>query len=169
MKRGDILFTRNNSLLSKAIRVVETGRFGRNVPSHVAVIVDGYFLIDATFRGVRKAPIRTYNKNKRWIGRMKEPRDIEKGIEYLYGQVGKQYDFMQLVGIFARTGLRLFGKKIYNKSRFIRNFLDSKQKFICAELVAIYGEETGKRLWHHHPSNITPFDLWRSQEIEFIK
>ncbi len=171
VKKGDIIFINNKGLFSKIIRLVETGRFGQDVPSHCAVVMSIYsnkvMLIEANYlKGIKLVSLDVYNNEKCWFARMKEPRDIQKGLEWLNDQIGMRYDLMQIVGIFARGFFRLLGKKVYNKARFVRNFLNSKQKFICSELIEIYSSLTGKRLWHGAIGLVTPYDQWRSKEIE---
>ena len=170
LKVGDLVFVKDNSILSRTIRLVSTGRFGREVPHHVAVVEtvgdDGVTLIDANwFEGVRRVNLSIYNNATVWFMRMKEPRDIEKGIEFLQNQMGLGYDRFAILGIFGRAFYRLFGKKVYTKVKFMRNLLETRTKFFCSEIVAIYGKETGKTLWSADPSVTTPFDLWRSKEI----
>ena len=166
---GDIIFFKNNSLLSRTIRLVETGKFRQDVPSHVAVIdflpYGDVSLIEAQGLKVRRARLSKYRKQKLWYARLKEPRDIQEGIHWLNQQIGKRYDFKQLVGIWLRGFWRLLGSKAYKKIRKIRNFLDSKQQFICSELIEGYAEKTGERLWHGDISLVTPYDLWRSSEV----
>ena len=167
LKVGDLIFVKDGSILSRAIRLVSTGRFLQDVPHHVAVVEaiedNGATLIDANwFKGVRRVDLSVYNNATLWFMRLKEPRDIEKGIEFLQNQIGLGYDRLALLGIFGRAFYRLFGKRIYTKVKFMRNLLEVRTKFFCSEIVSIYGTETGKTLWRAHPSVTTPFDLWRS-------
>lgn len=171
IKKGDIVFVCNDGIFSHIIRLVESGKFNQSIPSHCAIVMSVYsnkvMLIEANYlKGVRLVSLDTYNNQKCWFARMKEPRDIQKGLEWLNERIGTRYDIMQLIGIFARGFFRLLGKKVYNKVRFIRNFLNSKQKFICSELVEIYAGITGKRLWKGSIGLVTPYDLFRSDKIE---
>lgn len=171
IKEGDLIFVNNRGLFSKIIRLVETGKFNQDVPSHVAIVTSIYsneiMLIEANYlKGVRLISLDIYNSQRCWFARMKEPRDIQEGLEWLNNQLGMRYDLMQLLGIFARGFFRLLGKRVYNRVRFIRNFLNSKQKFICSELVEIYAGITGKRLWKGSIGLVTPYDLFRSPFLE---
>ena len=96
---------------------------------------------------------------------MKDPRDIQKGIEFLNDQRGLKYDKTAILGILLRATWRIFGERIYNKVKFMRNMLERKTRFFCSELVEIYAGMTGKRLWHSHSSLTTPFDQFRSEEL----
>lgn len=174
MKRGDLVFFYDNSLLAKTISLVETGKMNMQAPCHIAIVScvadNAITLIEAQWKGVREIDIKIYNKSKKWYATMKGNRDINKGLTWLYSQIGKKYDAKQLIGIWLRGFFRLLGPKIYEKSRKIRNFLDSRQSFICSELVEKYAEITGGRLW---PSaelgQVTPWDLFRSKNITFYE
>jgi len=174
IKVGDIVFFRDNSLLSKTICLVETGKFGRIVPSHCGVVSclagENVYIIEAQFGGVREVLIKKYKKSIKWYARMKGERDIQKGIDYLNNMIGRTYDIPQIIGIYMRGFWRLLGPKVYEKSRTVRNYLDSKTSFICSELVERYAEVTGDRLWPHAEiSLITPYDLWRSSRLDIYR
>lgn len=172
IKRGDLFFTRDDSLWSKTVSLVETGEYGRKVPTHVGIVTfvgKEIAIIEATYPRVRYATLDQYNGCEIWFARMKGERQIENGLMWAYKQVGTSYDLMQLVGIWARGGLRLLGHGLYERSKFIRNFLNSKQRFICSELIERYAIKTGGRLWHGDIGDVTPFDLWKSTEIDIYE
>ncbi len=175
IKRGDIVFFKNNSLLSRTIRLVETGKPWQDVPSHVAIVADvvknDYFpdktpeviLIEAQGLRVRKYLLSSYKKQKIWYARIKEPVDIEAGLKWANKQIGKRYDFKQLIGIYLRGFWRLLGPRIYEKARKVKNYLDSRQQFICSELVYEDIEiATGKKPWDCEKGQATPWDIFRS-------
>ena len=168
MQVGDLVFVKSNSIVSKVVRLVSTGKVNQDVPHHVAVVTAIYstaiVLTEAAWgSGVKTVPFSKYGKDTIWIMRMVEPRDIQKGLEFLHNQIGLGYDRTAIFGIFLRSFWRLLGPRVYNKIKRIRNFLDSKTKFFCSELVSYYGMETGKKLWNASPTETTPFDLWRSR------
>lgn len=174
IKRGDIVFVMNQSIVSKTIRIVTTGRINQIVPSHIAIVENATHgsiaLLEANFGGVRRLNLNpAYTKYKLWIGRMKDPRDIEKGLEWAQDVLGLKYDYTAIIGLWTRSFFRILGKKAYHKIRFVRNFLDSKQRFFCSEYVSKYGIMTGEELWPHPDSETTPYDLFRSNQIDIIE
>lgn len=171
IKEGDLIFTYTGSIFSKLVNIVQRGRFGDKSPSHVAVVTNIYssdiILIEASLRGVRTINLDHYEKAKTWVKRIKDPKDVQKGLIHINRWIGEPYDYVQLGGMLARTFFRLFGKRVYQKSKTIRNFLDSRQKFICSELGGKFVKEsTGKEPWHCDMSQLTPWDLFRSDLLE---
>ena len=174
MKRGDIVFFYDNTLLAKTISLVETGKPYQKAPCHVAIIScvanNAITLIEAQFGGVREVDITIYNKARKWYASMNGNRDIVEGMNWLYTQIGKKYDTAQLMGIWMRGFWRTLGPWVYEKSRKVRNYLDSRQSFICSELVEKYAEITGGRLWPGAElSQVTPWDLYRSDYLTFYE
>jgi hypothetical protein len=173
IKEGDIIFVHTNSWVSRMINLVQRGKFATGSPSHVAVVVSVHssvvMLIEANLRGVVLVPLKTYDKSKVWHKRIKSPKKMQLGLILLNEQLGVRYDFLQLWGIAARAFFRLFGKRVYQKSKTIRNFLDSRTRFICSELVYLYIQEvTGKKPWKSHISQTTPWDLFRSPLLKDV-
>lgn len=178
IKDGDIFFTMDKSILSRSIRLVTTGKVGMQVPSHVGVISIVYTIngdkrictIESLYTaGVSRRTLAKRLKNKDvtiWIGRLKKPRNIIKGLRWLETQVGMDYDYTALLGILAKAAFRFLG---LHKIASVRNFLESRSRFFCSELVCEYGKKTGKRLWHHKSCETTPYDLFRSKEIKVYK
>lgn len=173
IKIGDLVFMRSNTFMGWAIRTVSTGRLKSTAPNHVAIVTgvtpDEVILLEAGFKGVALTTLKAYDKQKVWIKRMKEPRNIPKGIEWALGQQSKGYDFTALLGILCRSSVRLLGPKVYNKVRGFRNLLNSRTRFLCSELASKYGAMTGKPLWDADFSVTTPFDLIRSPLLEDVK
>ena len=167
VKPGDLVFVRGRSLLSKAIGFVSTGGKFRNfAPSHIAIVAattsSNILLIEAAFSGIRYTNLDTYKNYTVWIKRVVGSYDIKTSLEWADSKVGTRYDYLQIMGILSRSLLRLFGKRLYRKSKSIRNFLDSKQKFICSEFVGKIFKRLGIILWHGDISHWTPHDLNRS-------
>ncbi len=170
IKPGDFFFVRSNSFISRMVRLVETGKWKNDAPSHVAIVSsvysDSIVLIEASMGiGIRIVNSKIYDNDTTWYKRMVEPRNIQEGLMWADKQLGISYDFPQIVGIFFRSFLRLLGKRVYNKSKTVRNLLDSKQKFICSELTEGFSEETGERLCSGDISLVTPHDQNRSNKL----
>ncbi len=173
IRQGDIIFFKNNSLLSRAIRLVETGKFNMDAPSHVAIAYEtsgeDIVLIEASCGSVRMNLLSRYKGCKVWVKRMKDPKDVEKGLGWARLQIGKKYDYFQLIGILLRGFFRLFGPKVYEKSKLVKNFLDSKCQFICSEFAESYAEKAKERLWPTaNIGEVTPYDLFRSQILDDV-
>jgi len=166
---GDLVFMKNESVLSKAIRLVSTGKIGQEVPSHVAIVLnvlnDDIELIEANYTGVRRIMLSKHKNCTFWFAQMRSPRAINLGIYWAISQKGKGYDYTALISIFLRSFVRLLSPAVYNRIKFLRNLLESKMRWFCSEYVCFYARETGKDLWHHAPSETTPYDVFRSPEI----
>ena len=180
LNAGDIFFSNDNSLLSKIIRYVETGGKilnTKNIPSHTGIITDVYTInnrsyvniIEATYTGVWKSTIDKYlKKNVRlWIARIKDPKNIEKGISWAMSQQGRKYAFWQLGAILILALLRWTNAKM-KRHKLLSQLLDKRQKFICSELVTIYSRQVDHNIKEGDPNFLTPWDLFRSNEIMFI-
>ena len=67
LKRGDLVFVYSKSLISRAIRLVETGKFSQVVPYHVAMVLSTYMgevkLLEATMGGIKVNPITKYKNS----------------------------------------------------------------------------------------------------------
>lgn len=183
IKPGDIIGVYDDRFTHRIICMTQTGGWWRRyaIPAHVALVTsvyaDNVFLIEADInKGVQSALLSKYQKKgtKLWIGRLKEPKHVQKGLQWAYDQIGKKYDKRQLIGIFFRSFIRLFGRKWYAKSRHIRTIFDTREKLICSEFVSIaLGIIRGKPLFSKKGGkNIdlslqTPYDIFRNPAIEW--
>ena len=176
IRPGDLIFFRDNTLLSKAIRLVSTGKFNQDVPSHVAIAYKrldkeafDYMTLEATF-SVRFGSLLSRPKATIWVMRLKDAPYLPEALRWAEAQVGRGYDYTALVGILLRSFWRLAGPWWYEKSKTVRNLLESKTRFFCSE----YGFEfcrkvTGRDPWNSIPAQTTPYDLYRSGELNLIK
>lgn len=172
---GDLLFFRDNTLISRAIRLCSTGKYSQDVPSHVGIalrpcdnladsLVD-YIMLEATWT-VREGRVSTRPNATVWVMRLKDPKDLDHALLWAQAQVGKGYDYTALVGIWLRSFTRLLGKKIYEKSKTVRNYLDSKTRFFCSEYGFEYAEQAiGHKPYNSVPAETTPWDLARSPDL----
>lgn len=167
---GDVFFSMDDTLVSKAIRLVSTGRSDMIVPSHVGVIdevtSDSIYVVEAIWAGVlRRDVLKVYLNHCLWFARVGSPKNVAKGLAYVNSKLGKRYDYTALISILFRAFLRCLGPTIYNKVRLLRNFLQSKRRFYCSELTAKTIKEMGKTPWHGPDSEVTPYDLYRSKQM----
>lgn len=106
--KGDIIFVRGNTVISKLIRFFDKGKGF----THVAIALDDNHVLDAQYPwGVR---IRHFRFSDYEVIRV--PIDVDKAKEYLL----YRYDFKQLIWYMFRKG------KIWN----------TPDQFICSEFIA---------------------------------
>lgn len=172
---GDLIFFRDNTFISKAIRLCSTGKFNQDVPSHVGIalrpcdnfaeqLID-YVMLEATWT-VREGKVSARPNATVWVMRIKDPKNNEKALAWAKTQVGKGYDYTALVGIWLRSFTRLLGPWVYSKSKKVRNYLESKTKFFCSEYGFEYMKKsTGRDPWDSVPAETTPYDLFRSKDL----
>jgi len=175
IKAGDIFFTRNNSIISRAIRLVETGKFKQDVPSHCGIIesvceVDGkirIFTLESLFGGTVSGLLENYCRKGThvWIKRTKGYFRTEQALLWAYKQRFVKYDALALLGIFIRAIMRKLGLE---KFPMIKNYLNSKRRFYCSEYVGHYGKKGGVKYWKGDISFWTPYDIYRSKKLRSI-
>ena len=163
---------KNDSLVSRAIRYIETGQVGRNVPNHIAIVLNVFDndveLIEATIPKVRIVKLSHYKGCTVWHFRIKSPCDINKGINWAISKLGEKYDITALIGILFQSVGKWIEKKLEDKVKILKNLFENRRRFFCSEFVMHYGKESGKTLWHQDPSDTTPYDLFRSKELELL-
>lgn len=107
IQRGDVIFVRGDSLLSKVIRYFDDGEF-----SHVAIALDENHVIGSQYPNgvhIRHFRFKDYEA-------IKAPIDISKAREY----IGYRYDYRQFLWYAFKVG------RIWN----------TPNQFICSELIA---------------------------------
>ena len=174
IKEGYLIFTKDNSLISKLIRYVECGGVIKDVPSHVGIVHYVYEdsdiminTIEAFFNGgVKFGSANNYFRPgvTVWFAKIKKF-NPEVPIEWAEDQVHTRYDFTAIFGILLRYLIRKYS---LNKIPIFENILDKKQRFFCSEFVSEYAMKGKVRLWKGDPSFHTPRDIFRSSKITVI-
>ena len=138
LKVGDLVFTNTKSILSRMINIVQRGglEHSKDTASHVAVITviyaDTVVLTEAVPAGIRLYDLSHYKRVIKGIKRIKEPLHMVEGLRLLHDQLGGKYDFSALLSIIFRASLRIFGKRAYQWSKTVKNFLNSRTRFFCS-------------------------------------
>ncbi|HHB2481335.1 TPA: YiiX/YebB-like N1pC/P60 family cysteine hydrolase [Bacillus cereus] len=128
MKQGDIVFLQGKSIISKAVRFFDKGKF-----SHVAIAMSGTHILEADFdTRVSVVPLDRSEFNiveviDLGLNKDERSRVVDIGRKL----VGKRYDYMQIVWYIISKIFRLKGKNRFN----------NPNNFICSELVFTVLEE----------------------------
>jgi uncharacterized protein YycO len=164
-RKGDLIFVRNYNFIASAIRVVTKGEV-----NHVAMFKSDREIIEAKFGGVAVTPYNVFVNDEK-LGKLdyaiygwKEGAVSEEAIDgmiaFMERQIGRKYDFLQLLSI---AFFLLF--KISLKIEPI----DIRQAWLCSELVAEaaypYGIQFDAKV---DPDNMSPQDIMTSDVLEKI-
>jgi len=158
---GNIILVKNFDILSKLIRWYTKSEF-----NHVGIIVDNKYIVEAIPKyGVRLFTLQNY-KNQKEAGeldfiicKVKNLSESERKIVETFAlkQVGKSYDFVQLICV----GILYMFRKLRKLEPIDLN------GWLCSELVAESFYEVGIKFKKDvDPDNITPKDIYTSEVIE---
>lgn len=189
-KFGDVVFIDGRedwNVIGKMIRFLENGAkhpTDKFMPNHIGMIVEVHKeieeckIIQSGWAGVKIISLKFWSNNSKTniiVKRCNRPiferrkRILKK---WLLRQVGKKYDYLALVNILIRfIILQIIDNKIIKYFiRHLPNFLSSKIKFTCSELVArAFTEAVGIHIFKDIDSaNITPYDEYRSKKLRTI-
>ncbi|MCK5018207.1 MAG: hypothetical protein KAS32_14215 [Candidatus Peribacteraceae bacterium] len=147
MKVGDIIFTRDDSWLSKLIRLRTLGNW-----SHVGIVmsINPFICIAAEFSGVKSTTI------ERWadcsqILRVKETKkQTSKRLQFIESQLGKPYDFMGFIDFLTMQNHQ------------------SNNRWFCSELVSHSFLEVGIDLFEGRRKLVAPSNLYENLNLEMI-
>lgn len=147
-----IFFKKDNSLLSEIVANITKSEF-----THVALIVgfDDLTNVATIIESNRFVATRitTTVINENHV--IYSPRNItnderDRVVKYAFKQLGKKYDYFQILGLFISLLLK--------GDRYV--FFNSSNKLICSELVdRVYLQSGIKRKDMLNVCNITPFEL----------
>ena len=141
-KKADIILSHGDYLVSRMIRDV-TGSYW----NHAGIYVGKGRIVEARMLGVCVSQFVDKGEKTRIISHDITALQRDKIVSYALSQVGKRYDYTQLLSLFF---LWLFKRgKVHN----------SDNHFICSELVAIAYLDAGIRLVDKPVEPITPGDL----------
>jgi len=146
------------------------------VPSHVGHVSQvikkpdrtDVLVIEAMWHGVveQKLSKRFKNGVTLWLARPIPPREITKGIQFAATHIGQKYDYLALMGIYLKYFLHRYLSKKSKSEPAINKYLNNRNKFFCSELTEEISDVTGKRYWHGPKHEVTPYDQFRSRELD---
>lgn len=160
---------KDDSLVSVGISLFTRMEFEYEVtPSHTFYVVDEKSIIEATGLGVRYTNIDHYFEDPHYTVFFRKPRNlnvykIAVMTDWLFKQVGKEYDYKLIVGF-------LF---VIESLPFLRKFpsiFNTPSEFVCSELISealskVPEFSLAPPLSTYHTSKITPNMLFRSEAI----
>ncbi|UUV46707.1 permuted papain-like amidase [Bacillus phage vB_BanS-Thrax4] len=156
-----VFFKKTNSFISKLIAKVTNSEF-----THVGLVV-GYdestkvITIIESNRFI-KTRVARLELNERHViyTTGNQPKEVtDKIIAYAYKNIGKRYDYSQLLGLFLSLA--------FKRKRNL--FFNSANKLICSELVDLAYYTSGvKRKTNDNLGNITPQELFEVYDLKEI-
>ena len=161
IKAGNLIFVRDETFLSWIIRTITKSYY-----NHIAILISETEVLEALPNGVFITPLSSYEDREfshkleyrifEVDGMTKE--QVYKVIEFSKKEVGKKYDFLQLVSIYF---FYLFGiPKKYEP-------IDVTEAWICSELVAEAFEYAGIKFSNDiNSDNMTPKDILNSNLLK---
>ena len=150
---GDILLVRNGGCLFKRIRDLTNSEF-----DHAAIFIAEDKVIESIPVGVVIRDFSKVYKNSNYkICRLTDQSRVPKMVEYCLSNLGKHYDFLQLLSLYILVGLRV--KRTVEPIEF-------KNAFICTELISQAAEFAGFRFQDGVANDrITPQDIYSSNKV----
>jgi hypothetical protein len=160
---------KDNSIVSFSISIFTRMEYEFGVvPSHAFYVVDEKSIIEATGLGVRFTQIEHYFEDPHYIVFFRKPRNLNPYkvavmTDWLFKQVGKEYDFKLLASFFIWIESLPFLRKY-------PSIFNTPSNFLCSELVAealnkIPEFSAAPPLSTYHTSKITPNQLFHSESI----
>lgn len=154
-----VFFKQTNSFISRLIAKVTKSEF-----THVGLIVGhdettGVLTIIESNRFIRTRVARLQLNERHVIYTIGEqPQEVvDKIVKFAYKNLGKRYDYLQLLGLFI--SLSCEGKR--------NIYFNSKNKLICSELVDLAYYTSGvKRKTNENLGNITPQELFEVYDLK---
>ena len=147
-RRGDYGVVKTNGIIGRLIRLGTTSRW-----NHAFIYMGDGMIVEANPTGVALSPASKYPKIA-W----NQHEDLSKSQREAIAvkaldQVGKAYDFIDILSLF----LRIFGLKLPIYKLF--KMLSKRQSWFCSELVSACYREADMKLLPHPDYLITPGDL----------
>jgi len=134
LKPGDLIFTRDNSYISRIIRSVTGGEV-----SHVMVYIGNGLILESSWSGVVITGLKRYTNSKSTtciVVRPPEYIDRDKFLDSIFSRCGDEYDYKLL---FGHLLARIFKFMASSVSRF-----DSPSKWLCYEIIGKALEDNGE-------------------------
>jgi hypothetical protein len=145
MKAGDIVFSRDNSLISKVVRYFD----GNSKYSHCCIAVSENKVLEAQyFKRSKVVPFYFTDYEIIDLGLSDSQR---KQIQELTpALIGHRYDYIQIISYFIRD---IVGRKF--------RIVNSPTNYICSEIVEIILQNIGVIPNNKKLRNLTPNELYR--------
>lgn len=148
---GDLIFTRDNGVISRIIRYVTKGKY-----SHVGVYFGHGLILEADWNGVVLSSLDKKYHEYEVVSPTKTVNRLEF-IERLLRRVGDGYDYSFLFGNLLY--------KIFGKAKAFLGFSNDPNRWICSELIATQlkecGEALDKPLEQYDPQTLREFYIGR--------
>jgi len=119
---GDLVFTRSNSIISRAIRYFTNGQY-----SHVAVLFKENLIIESDWSGVVLSSLKKYPDHK-IVSISGGKADRYLFINSLLSKVGDGYDYSLLFGNLLY--------RVLGRANWVLGLTDTPNKWICSEIIA---------------------------------
>jgi len=146
---GDIVFFKNKSFISKAIKWFTTSNW-----SHVGCMIDyNNNMIEATWPRVKISNISSYKGCEYAVLRLKQNLTDEQKIkilDFLKDKIDKRYDWRGII------------------SFVIKSNYQNKNWFFCSELVIEAYRAAGIELLRKETQWVTPQDLFETLSLEIV-
>lgn len=146
---GDIIFSRENRLISKLVRKLTAFDF-----SHVLVKVSSLHLVEAAATGIKIISTKAYvNDRAAVITSLPLPKCVDRPefINDLLSKVNNKYDYFLFIGLILSKMLRL--------SRWKENILNFTNRYTCSEYISEALAASGMN-FGYDTSQITPKELY---------
>jgi len=165
IKPGDLVFTRGESPIGKIIRWATESNL-----NHVAMYIGNGLLIEETLGfNVRILPIEVYANDKDteiYLGRVKEPFDVDHLINYAKEFYGSRYDLIGLFGILAKCIVKKTGLE-----KLITFWGKNKIAGIgmwCSEYMGVVFISVNIKFADMDTSYLSPADIYNSEKVNHI-
>jgi uncharacterized protein YycO len=162
-KKGNILFTRNYDWNSNRIRKIIKCDY-----NHIGLFISENEIVEATFKGVVKSPLTKFTDKQAkkqldfvvcQISDITEEQ-VNKACEFALNQVGKRYDFIQMLCIGLMTIFHI-NKKIEP--------IEFGKKWLCSELIGESFDNANFLFVENvDPDNVSPADILNSPFVSRI-
>ena len=152
LKECDILLVRNSGWISDTISEALNSQW-----THVALYIGNEQVIDTDL--LEEVGIRSiYEFDSYRIVRVKGLRKSqkEKVLKFMYENIGKEYDYAQILGFVLEYRLG------------IKNKIHEPNKYTCAKLIDLAFKEAGIDLLDGYDGDITPKEITNSLKIVSI-
>jgi len=168
VKAGNVITFRGETILGKIIRWATMSNY-----NHSALYIGNKQIIEALSNGIVISDINERlndSKEEVYIDRVKnfDVTKTDELIRYAKSYLHTKYDWIGLLGIFVKYGVRRLGlDKII--TFFGKNKLENSRKLWCSEAVGVWFKNFGIMFTQEDTSYLTPNEIHYSPEVINIK